>query len=217
MIQPGHGTVLYNKGLLHLACAARAERVEFKICTQDGTVIAQNSMDKGASINGRDYYIFYKEVDVHSLVPDTDYYVTYYYEDASTHEPTVIFNAFIYKPELESQYEDYPYIGNWATNATVDSIVGNSTAVINTNINNRSNEIKADIKTNYLGNKKVEMTYCTEVPDPNPRNLFVGCADYIKETIKVDSASNWSTPISEKTIYYWYDENQKQIKVGEEE
>ena len=99
----------------------------------------------------------------------------------------------------------------------MDSIVGNSTAVINTNINNRSNEIKADIKTSYLGNKKVEMIYCTEIPDPNPRNLFVGCADYITETIKSDGASDWSTPISEKTIYYWYDENQKQIKVGEEE
>ena len=126
MIQPGHGTVLYNKGLLHLACAARAERVEFKICKQGGTVIAQDRMDMGASINGRDYYIFYKEVDVHSLVPDTDYYVTYYYEDASTHEPTVIFNAFIYKPELESQYEDYPYIGNWATNSDLMHINKNT-------------------------------------------------------------------------------------------
>ena len=188
MIQPGHGTVLYNKGLLHLACVARAERVEFKICKQDGTVIAQDRMDMGASINGWDYYIFYKEVDVHSLVPDTDYYVTYYYEDASTHEPTVIFNAFIYKPELESQYEDYPYIGNWATSD--------------------------DIKTNYLGNKKVEMTYCTEVPDPNPRNLFVGCADYIKETIRMPGAKSWTTPVSEIIMYYYYDEDGKQIQVN---
>jgi hypothetical protein len=214
MIQPGHGTVLYNKNLLHLACVAIAEIVEFKICTQDGTVVFQGRMEKGASINGWDYYIFYNEIDAHILVPDTDYYVTYYYEDASTHEPTVIFNAFIYKPELESQYEDYPYIGNWATNATVDSIVGNSTAVINTNINNRSNEIKADIKTNYLGNKKVEMTYCTEVPDPNPRNLFVGCADYIKETIRMPGAKSWTTPVSEIIMYYYYDEDGKQIQVN---
>ena len=191
MIQPGHGTVLYNQGLLHLACVAKnTERVDFKICTQNGTVIFQGRMDKGASINGWDYYIFYNEIDAHSLVPDTDYYVTYYYEDASTHEPTVIFNAFIYKPELESQYEDYPYIGNWATSD--------------------------DIKTNYLGNKKVEMTYCTEVPDPNPRNLFVGCEDYITEIIKADSHSDWTTPISTKIVYYWYDADKKRIKVGEE-
>ena len=214
MIQPGHGTVLYNKGLLHLACVAIAEMVEFKICTQDGTVIFQGRMDKGASINGWDYYIFYKEIDAHGLVPDTDYYVTYWYEDAASKgEPTIIFNAFVYRPILSVQYEDYPYIGNWITQTELDKAEGN----INSNINNRSNEIKEDIKTSYLGNKKVEMIYCTEIPDPNPRNLFVGCADYITETIKADSASNWSTPISEKTIYYWYDENQKQIKVGEEE
>jgi len=213
MIQPGHGTVLYNKGLLHLACVAIAEIVDFKICTQDGSVILQGRMDKGASINGWDYYIFYKEIDAHGLVPDTDYYVTYWYEDASTGEPTVIFNAFVYRPNLAAQYEDYPYIGNWITQTELDKAEGN----INSNTNNRSNEIKADIKTSYLGNKKLEMTYCETVPSPNPRNLFVGCADYIKETIKADGASDWNTPISEKTIYYWYDENQKQIKVGEEE
>jgi hypothetical protein len=211
-----HGTVLYNKGLLHLACVARAEIVDFKICTQDGTVIFQNRMDKGASINGGDYYIFYKEIDAHGLVPDTDYYVTYWYEDDSKGEPTVIFNAFVYRPSLSMQYSDYPFQGNWATYTTVDSIVGNSVALINTNTNNRSNEIKADIKTSYLGNKKLEMTYCETVPSPNPRNLFVGCEDYITEIIKADSHSDWATPISTKIVYYWYDADKKRIKVGEE-
>lgn len=213
MIQPGHGTVLYNKGLLHLACVAIAYRVDFKICTQNGTVVFQDRMDKGASINGWDYHIFYKEVAISSLVPDTDYYVTYWYEDFDTKENTVIFNAFVYRPNLAAQYEDYPYIGDWTTNSDLTNAVKD----INQNTDSKINEIKADIKTSYLGNKKVEMIYCTEIPDPNPRNLLVGCADYIKETIKADGASDWNTPISEKTIYYWYDENQKQIKVGEEE
>ena len=212
MIQPGHGTVLYNKGLLHLACVAIAEIVDFKICTQDGSVILQGRMDKGASINGWDYYIFYKEIDAHGLVPDTDYYVTYWYEDASTGEPTVIFNAFVYRPNLAAQYEDYPYIGNWITQTELDKAEGN----INSNTNNRSNEIKADIKTSYLGNKKLEMTYCETVPSPNPRNLFVGCEDYVTEIIKADSHSDWTTPISTKIVYYWYDADKKRIKVGEE-
>ena len=213
MIQPGHGTVLYNKNLLHLACVARAERVDFKVCKQNGTVIFQDIMDMGAKINGGDYSIFYKEIAVSSLITDTDYYVTYWYEDSDTKEHTVIFNAFIYMPSLFEQYKDYPFIGNWATNGDLTNAVND----INQNTDSKINEIKADIKTSYLGNKKVEMKYCTDVPDPNPRNLFVGCAKEITETIKADSASNWSTPISEKTIYYWYDEDQKQIKVGEEE
>ena len=210
MIQPGHGTVLYNKNLLHLACVARAERVEFKICIQDGTVIAQNSMDKGASINGGDYHIFFKEIDVSILVQDTDYYVTYWYEDFDTKENTVIFNAFVYRPNLVAQYGDYPYTGNWATNSDLINAVKD----INQNTDSKINEIKEDIKTSYLGNKKVEMTYCTEVPDPNPRNLFVGCADYIKETIRMPGAKSWTTPVSEIIMYYYYDEDGKQIQVN---
>lgn len=31
MIQPGNGTVLYNKDNLHLACVARSESVNYKI------------------------------------------------------------------------------------------------------------------------------------------------------------------------------------------
>jgi len=212
MIQPGHGTVLYNKEVLHLACVASAKRVDFKVCTQDGTVVFQDIMDMGASVDGWSYYIFYKEIAVRNLVSDTDYYVTYWYEDFDTKENTVIFNAFVYRPNLAAQYEDYPYIGNWITQTELDKAEGN----INSNTNNRSNEIKADIKTSYLGNKKLEMTYCTEVPDPNPRNLFVGCEDYITEIIKADSHSDWTTPISTKIVYYWYDADKKRIKVGEE-
>ena len=58
------------------------------------------------------------------------------------------------------------------------------------------------------------MTYCTEVPDPNPRNLFVGCADYIKETIRMPGAKSWTTPVSEIIMYYYYDEDGKQIQVN---
>ena len=36
-------------------------------------------------------------------------------KDFDTKENTVIFNAFVYRPNL-AQYGDYPYIGNWATN-----------------------------------------------------------------------------------------------------
>ncbi len=212
MIQPGHGTVLYNKGLLHLACVARAKRVDFKVCTQNGTVIFQDIMDVGASINGWGYYIFYKEIDAHGLVPDTDYYVTYWYEDDSKGEPTVIFNAFVYRPNLAAQYEDYPYIGGWATNSDLTNAVKD----INKNTDIKIDEIKADIKTSYLGNKKLEMTYCETVPSPNPRNLFIGCEDYVTEIIKADSHSDWATPISTKIVYYWYDADKKRIKVGEE-
>ena len=212
MIQPGHGTVLYNKEVLHLACVASAKRVDFKVCTQDGTVVFQDIMDMGASVDGWSYYIFYKEIAVRNLVSDTDYYVTYWYEDFDTKENTVIFNAFVYRPNLAAQYEDYPYIGNWITQTELDNAESN----INSNTNNRSNEIKADIKTSYLGNKKLEMTYCETVPSPNPRNLFVGCEDYVTEIIKADSHSDWTTPISTKIVYYWYDADKKRIKVGEE-
>ena len=204
--------MLYNKGLLHLACVARTDRVDFKICTQDGSVIFQDIMGRGANINGWDYYIFYKEIDAHGLVPDTDYYVTYWYEGASKGEPTVIFNAFVYRPNLAAQYEDYPYIGNWATNSDLTNAVKDITQ----NTDSKINEIKADIKTSYLGNKKLEMTYCETVPSPNPRNLFVGCEDYVTEIIKADSHSDWTTPISTKIVYYWYDADKKRIKVGEE-
>lgn len=210
MIQPGHGTVLYNKGQLHLACVARTERVSFKICTQDGSAIFQDRMDMGANINGWAYYIFYKEIDVSILVQDTDYYVTYWYEDSDTREQTVIFDAFIYKPGLATQYQDYPYIGNWVTKTELDK----AESTVNSNTDSKINEIKADIKTSYLGNKKVEMTYCTEIPDPNPRNLFIGCADYIKETIRLPGAKSWTSPISEIIMYYYYDEDGKQIQVN---
>lgn len=212
MIQPGHGTVLYNKTTVHLACIGKTNRVEYKVCDVYGSVISSGRLDIGNEI-AYGCFIFNTELDSTLFAVDKDYYVTYWYNDADTREDVFIFNVFIYMPLLESQYEDYPYIGNWITQTELDKTEGN----INSNTNNRSNEIKADIKTSYLGNKKVEMKYCTDVPDPNPRNLFVGCAKEITETIKADSASNWSTPISEKTIYYWYDEDQKQIKVGEEE
>jgi hypothetical protein len=190
MIQPGHGTVLYNKQHLHLVCVGRTETVNYKICTHNGTVIAQNRMDRGSEVYSG-YYVFYKEISLSSLTPDTDYYVSYWYEDADSSEPVVIFNAFTYMPVLEEQYGDYPYLGNWAT--------------------------KADVETCYLGNKKMIMYYCTEVPEPNPRGLFVGCEDYVEEFIKNTTDADWGKSAVSFRMYYWYDENEKLFKVGEEE
>lgn len=211
MIQPGHGTVLYNRDYLHLACVARSESVNYKICVHNGTVINSGTLHMGAEVIAGNF-IHFREVDISLFAPDTDYYVTYWYEDSVLKEQVVIFNAFIYRPHLDRQYNDYPFLGSWAT--PTDLV--NLQTSINSNTDTRTTEIKEKIETTYLGNKKVEMSYCTEVPDPNPRNLFVGCADYITETIKEGPASDWTTPVSTKITYYWYDANQKQIKVGEQ-
>jgi intein-encoded DNA endonuclease-like protein len=45
--------------------------------------------------------------------------------------------------------------------------------------------------------------------------LFIGAEDYVTEYIKDSADSDWKTPISTKIIYYWY-EDQKRVKVGEE-
>jgi len=188
MVKELHGTVLYNKEHLHLVCVGRTVTVNYKICTQNGTVIAKSRMGMGSEVYSG-YYVFYKEIELTLLVPDTDYYVSYWYDDAITEEPVVIFNAFTYMPVLEKQYGDYPYLGNWAT--------------------------KADVETCYLGNKKMIMHYCTEVPEPNPRGLFVGCEDYVEEFIKNTTDADWGKSAVSFRIYYWY-EDQKLVKVGEE-
>jgi hypothetical protein len=210
MIQSGHGTVLYNKDRLRLCCVARSDRVDYKICESDGTVINNGTLNMCAEvIDG--YFIYFSEIAVTLFTPNTYYYVTYWYTDSLVlREQVVIFNAFIYKPNLVQQYNDYPYIGNWITQTELDKTESN----INSNTDTRATEIKEKIETTYLGNKKVEMAYCTEVPDPNPRNLFIGCADYIKETIRLPGAKSWTSPVSEIIMYYYYDEDGKQIQVN---
>jgi hypothetical protein len=103
-------------------------------------------------------------------------------------------------------------INNYTNAAVTDAI-----SSINTNTNNKTTELSAKIETAYLGNKKMVMNYCTEIPDPNPRNLFIGCEDYVKEFIKNSVDDDWSTPVYTANIYYWYDENEKLIEVKEED
>lgn len=209
MIQPGHGTVLYNNDNLHLACVARSERVDYKIFGHNGSVINSGTLAMGSEvIDGN--FIHFREVDISLFTQDTYYYVTYWYEDSVLKEQVVIFNAFIYRPNLYLQYYDYPFLGSWATPTDLVNLQTN----INSNTDTRTTEIKEKIETTYLGNKKVEMSYCTEVPDPNPRNLFIGCADYIKETIRLPGAKSWTSPVSEIIMYYYYDEDGKQIQVN---
>ena len=193
-------------------CVARSESVNYKICEHNGTVINNGRLNMGAEvIDGN--FIHFSEIDVTLFTSNTDYYVTYWYDDRVLREQVVIFNAFIYRPNLGQQYNDYPFTSNWITQSELDKAVTD----INSNTTTKATEIIDNIKTNYLCNKKIELVFCEEIPSPNPRNLFVGCEDYITEIVKAPSANDWTNPISEKKIYYWYDENKKKIIVGEEE
>jgi hypothetical protein len=121
----------------------------------------------------------------------------------------VLFDNETYNEIALQQFNFVPSIdGKFGITALTNTINNHTSSQITT-VNNK-------IETAYLGNKKMIMSYCTEVPTPNPRGLFIGAEDYVTEYIKDSVDVDWKTPVSTKIIYYWY-EDQKLVKVGEEE
>lgn len=59
------------------------------------------------------------------------------------------------------------------------------------------------IKETRFGNERIDFTVAT-IADPI-RGVLVGMLDYMTVYTKADSAVDWSSPTSTKTLYMWYD------------
>ena len=80
------------------------------------------------------------------------------------------------------------------------------------------------LRSLYLGNKELALSYCVAVPDPNPRNLYIGCEDFVVERIH-EACEDLDTDgdgdrgdsiIAENTIYYWYTPDGKLYRAAPE-
>jgi len=187
--------VEYTKSVIYVSCVAKSDAtINATVLSNSWSTIASVELTEHAYDGDDSAYIGSILTSELGLTAERVYYVLF---QNTTHNEISV-QQFIYVPSIDTKF------GITALTNTIN----NHTSSQITTVNNK-------IETAYLGNKKMIMSYCTEVPTPNPRGLFIGAEDYVTEYIKDSADSDWKTPISTKIIYYWY-EDQKLVKVGEE-
>lgn len=77
------------------------------------------------------------------------------------------------------------------------------------------NKIKSHVLENRLANTRITFYEATSI-DPI-RKTAIGVLDRQVLEIKDDAATDWSSPVSVKTLYFWYENvgDTNMIKVGE--
>lgn len=77
------------------------------------------------------------------------------------------------------------------------------------------NKIKSHVLENRLGNQRIIFHEATVVD--GTRNTAIGVLDRQVIETKADTATDWTSPTSSKTLYFWYDAvgDVNPVKVGE--
>ena len=75
------------------------------------------------------------------------------------------------------------------------------------------NAVSELVKELRFGNQRIDFTFASAAN--TTRNVKVGMLDYQTIYLKSDSATDWSSPISTKILYFWYDTSKILIAVKE--
>jgi len=107
-------------------------------------------------------------------------------------------STYYYEYDISGETPGYDY--KVIYNATIDGLAVESTEMF------RIIDLgatQADVQQLRIGNIRYDFSIATSAVAA--RNVIIGAVDYMTIYEKADSASDWSSPTSTKTLYFWYD------------
>jgi len=107
-------------------------------------------------------------------------------------------SSYYYEYDISGETAGYDY--QVLYNATIDSLAVEAQEMFR--IISLS-ATQSDVQQLRTGNIRYDFSIATVVDAG--RNVGVGMVDYMTILEKEDSASDWSSPTSTKTLYFWYD------------
>ena len=107
-------------------------------------------------------------------------------------------STWFYEYNTTGQTADYDYRATY--NAVIDTLNVEGTEDFRLITTPSSQE---DVRQLRFGNERIDFTVA--IAADLTRKVLIGMLDYMTIYTKADSASDWTSPTSTKTLYLWYD------------
>jgi len=110
-------------------------------------------------------------------------------------------STYYYEYDTTGQTEEFDYLITYK--AVIDGL----------NVETTEEFRLVNLPASNFGNQRIDFTIATSAN--STRNVEVGMLDYQTIYLKDDSDTDWSSPISTKILYFWYDASGNCIAVKE--